>query len=206
MIESAQQNYTFMTWVHPQLKASDASAKLNQRFQENAIGYRLELGKIIRIDSEFLYASTTEPAFRLLHAKGFDGALDEFQLAHKHYRNGSEQYDDCLTNCLKSLESTLKTICTRRKWAYNPGDTASKLLDLVFNQSLIPMYLQSHFSALRSSLESGIPTIRNREGGHGSGEKPNEVPEYLAAYQLHLTASAIVFLIRANEDFGKHKS
>jgi hypothetical protein len=48
-----------------------------------------------------------------------------------------------------------------------------------------------------------VPTIRNREGGHGSGEKPNDVPEYLAAYQLHLTASAIIFLIRANEDFGK---
>jgi hypothetical protein len=76
---------------------------------------------------------------------------------------------------------------------------------LVFSKGLIPSYLQTHFGALRATLDSGVPTIRNREGGHGSGEKPNEVPEYLAAYELHLTASAIVFLIRANEDFGKRK-
>jgi hypothetical protein len=157
------------------------------------------------MDSEFLHAETTEPAFRLLYASGFEGALAEFQLAHKHYRDGSEHYDDCLTNCGKSLESTLKTICDRRRWAHKAGDTASKLLDLVFSKELIPSYLQTHFSALRATLEGGVPTIRNREGGHGSGEKPNEVPEYLAAYQLHLTASAIVFLIRANEDFDKRK-
>jgi hypothetical protein len=205
MIPVAQQNYNFMTWVNPQLKAPEAWAKLNQRFQEHAIGYRLDMGKIVRIDSEFLYANTTEPALTLLHAKGFDGALEEFQMAHKHYRNGYEHYDDCLTNCGKSLESTLKTICERRNWKYNPLDTPSKLFDSVFSNGLIPAYLQSHFSGLRCALESGVPTIRNREGGHGSGEKPNAVPEYLAAYQLHLTASAIVFLIHAHEDFGNRK-
>lgn len=206
MIPVAQDDYKFMSWVNPKLKAQEAWAKLNQRFQEHAIGYRLQGGRIVRLDSEFLHTETTEPAFRLLYAGGYDGALEEFSLAHKHYRDGNEHYDDCLINCGKSLESTLKTICDRRKWGYKAGDTASKLLDLVFSKGLIPNYLQTHFSALRATLESGVPTIRNREGGHGSGEKPNEVPEYLAAYQLHLTASGIVFLIRANETFGKRKS
>jgi hypothetical protein len=203
MIPLAQRDYKFMSWVKPQLTASDALARLNQRFQENAIGYRLANGQMVRLDSEFLHADTTEPAFRLLHKLGFEGALEEFELAHRRFREGPAHYDDCLTNCLKALESTLKTICGRRNWAYNPNDTASKLIDVVFKNGLIPSYLQTHFSALRSSLASGVPTIRNREGGHGSGEKPNDVPEYLAAYQLHLTASAIVFLIRANEQFGK---
>jgi hypothetical protein len=192
-----------MNWVEPTLNADDAIAKLNRRFQENGIGYRFESGQIVRLDSEFLHSEVTEPAFRLLYAGSYEGPLEEFRLAHKHFRDGSEHYDDCLTNCGKALESTLKTICDRRKWAYKAGDTALKLLEVVFNKDLIPSYLQSHFSALRSTLESGVPTIRNREGGHGSGEKPNDVPEYLAAYQLHLTASAIIFLIRANEDFGK---
>jgi hypothetical protein len=202
-IPFAQENRNFMVWVEPTLNSADAIAKLNRRFQENCIGYRFESGQIVRLDSEFLHSEVTEPAFRLLYTGGYEGALEEFKLAHKHYRDGSEHYDDCLTNCLKSLESTLKTICDRRKWKYSPLDTAKKLFDSVFSYGLIPAYLQSHFSGLRGALESGVPTIRDRDGAHGSGEKPNEVPEYLAAFQLHLTASAIVFLIRANEDLGK---
>jgi uncharacterized protein DUF7014 len=200
-----QRDQDFMLFVRPELKANDAITKLNQRFQEHAIGYRFEGGRIVRLDSEFLHAETTEPALTLMYAKGYQGAFAEFQLALKYRRQGADHYDDCLTNCGKSLESTLKTICDRRKWSYKAGDTASKLLDLVFSKGLIPNYLQTHFSALRATLESGVPTIRNREGGHGSGERPNEVPEYLAAYQLHLTASAIVFLIRADDAFGKAK-
>jgi hypothetical protein len=204
-MSAALNNRQFRDLVRPTLEASDAIAKLNRRFQEHAIGYRLEQGRIIRIDSEFLHAEAVEPAMRLMHAQGYEGAFQEFMLAQKHYRQGPDHYDDCLTNCGKSLESTLKTICDRMRWGYKAGDTVLKLLDLVFSNELVPKYLQTHFSALRATLESGVPTIRNREGGHGSGEKPNEVPEYLAAYQLHLTASAIVFLIRANENFGKRK-
>jgi hypothetical protein len=189
-ISVAQESRSFMVWVEPTLSSADAIAKLNRRFQENVIGYRFESGQIVRLDSEFLHSEATEPAFRLLYLGGYEGAHEEFKLAHKHYRDGSEHYDDCLTNCGKSLESTLKTICDRRKWGYKAGDTTSKLLDLVFSKSLIPNYLQTHFSALRATLEA---------------EKSNDVPEYLAAYQLHLTASAIVFLIRANEDFDKRK-
>jgi hypothetical protein len=199
MMPALQQRLYDSNLFQPSLDSFEAVSKLNARFKEHAIGYRFEQGSIVRIDSEFLHVEAVEPAFCLLYAGGYEGALEEFKLAHKHYRDGSDHYDDCLTNCGKSLESTLKTICDRRKWAYKPGDTASKLLDLVFSKGLIPNYLQTHFSALRATLEGGVPTIRNREGGHGSGEKPNNVPEYLAAYQLHLTASAIVFLIRANE-------
>jgi hypothetical protein len=205
MMPALQQRLHATGLVRLSIDAPEAIEKLNERFKEHAIGYRFEQGRILRIDSEFLQTEAMEPALRLMQAETFEGALEEFLVAHKHYRQGADHYDDCLTNCGKSLESTLKTICDRRKWRYNVGDTASKLLDLVFTKELIPNYLQSHFSALRSTLESGVPTIRNREGGHGSGEKPNDVPEYLAAYQLHLTASAIVFLIRANEDFDKRK-
>lgn len=57
-------------------------------------------------------------------------------------------------------------------------------------------------SGLRSLLESGVPTVRNRLSGHGQGEKPTEVPNYVAAYVLHMTASAIVFLGKAEEGMG----
>ena len=46
-------------------------------------------------------------------------------------------------------------------------------------------------------FESGAPTVRNKEAGHGQGSEPVNVPEYLAAYVLHLTASNIVLLVEA---------
>ena len=75
-----------------------------------------------------------------------------------------------------ALESTLKVICHRRAWQFDAEkDTASSLIDIVFKEGLIPDYLQSQFGALRSVLESGVPTIRNRAGGHGAGVKEAQV-------------------------------
>ncbi|MGO9317407.1 MAG: STM4504/CBY_0614 family protein [Terracidiphilus sp.] len=202
-IVNARRGDTSLMGLAPRMTAAEAVAKLNSRFQENAIGYRLERGRIIRIDLEFLHAEVVEPALHLMYERGYEGAFQEFLLAHNYYLQGSDHYGDCLTNCGKSLESTLKTICVQRNWAIDPKNTALKLINIVFDNKLIPDYLQSHFGALRQTLQCGVPTIRNKVGAHGAGDKPNDVPEYLVAYQIHLTASAIVFLIRANEAYGK---
>lgn len=63
--------------------------------------------------------------------------------------------------------------------------------------------MQSHVSALRSLLESGVPTIRNKLGGHGQGEEIRHVSQHHASYALHLTASNILFLSdMENENFS----
>jgi hypothetical protein len=36
------------------------------------------------------------------------------------------------------------------------------MLDICFKNELIPSFLQSHYSALQSTLESGVPTVRNK--------------------------------------------
>ena len=71
---------------------------------------------------------------------------------------------------------------------------------MVFDNELIPPLMQSHFSALRSTLESGVPTIRNDQSGHGQGSEKVIVPEYIVAYILHLTASNILLLAQADEE------
>ena len=89
----------------------------------------------------------------------------------------------------------MKTICEKFGWDCNhEGDTAAILINTVLNNELIPRYLQSHLSGLKKVLASGVPTVRNKEAGHGQGSEPVNVPEYLAAYVLHLTASNIVLL------------
>ena len=108
---------------------------------------------------------------------------------------------ECLNECLKAFESCLKTICKKRNWQYDDKrSTAKDLIQIVFDNGLIPSFMQSHFSALKSTLESGLPTVRNRQAGHGQGSTQVIVPEYIAAYALHLTASNILLLANADQD------
>ncbi len=93
----------------------------------------------------------------------------------------------------------MKAICTKFNWDYNKTDNASKLIDICFQNNLIPVYLKSKFTALQSSLRNGIPTVRNKEAAHGQGNEISEVPSYLASYLLHLTATTILFLADAEK-------
>ena len=153
---------------------------------------------MIRVDSQVIHSEAVQPAFSMLTDPMYAGANAEFLSAHKHYR--AKDYKACMNECLKAFESCLKSICDARGWAHNAGDTANRLIEIVFKQKLIPAFIQSHFSALRSTLESGVPTARNRQSGHGQGPKIVDIPEHIAGYVLNLTASNILLLAKANED------
>ncbi len=175
----------------------EAINELNARFREHGVGYEYESGNIIRVDSQIIHSEAVKPVLHLLIDDRFRGANDEFLRAHEHYRHG--RYKECLNDCLKAFESTMKTICDKQLWSYQPGDTAKKLINVCFQNQLIPTYLQDQFSSLRQSLESGVPTVRNKLGGHGQGSQPIIVLQYFAAYQLHMTASTILFLVEAEK-------
>jgi hypothetical protein len=178
--------------------ADIAISDLNTRFREHGVGFQFEAGQIIRVDSQLIHSEIVKPALELLSAKHFAGANQEFLSAHAHYRAG--KYKECLNDCLKTFESTMKAICAKRKWPYKPSDTAKSLLDVVFAQDLVPTFMQSHFMGLRATLEGGIPTVRNRLGGHGQGLTPVTVPESIASYVLHLTATTVVFFAKAEAE------
>jgi hypothetical protein len=176
--------------------AADAVEELNHRFKEHAIGYQFVDGELIRLDSEFLHAAVVVPALQLLRDAKFHGAADEFRRAHEHYRSGNHK--ESITEASKAFESTMKAICSERKWPYPDNAAAAALISVVFDRGLVPAALSSHFSSLRSVLESGVPPIRNRLGAHGQGTDVVEVPDYLVAYALHLVATNIVFLVDAH--------
>lgn len=179
----------------------DAIAELNARFREHSIGYQFMGGEIVRVDSEFVHAEVVVPALALLRDEDFEGAEDEFRTAHDHYRHG--RIEACLNDALKAFESTMKTICERRSWAFDQKDTAKQLIKIMFEKELLPEFLTNHFSGVRGALESGVPTIRNRMGGHGQGSKEREVPAHFAAHILHLTAANILLLGEAHRTLPK---
>ncbi len=176
----------------------DAVEELNIRFLEHGIGYQFEASRLIRMDSTIAHAEIVKPGLKILSEKPYSGANEEFLRAFDHYKDGL--YPECLNECLKAFESTMKSICQKRGWAHNQTDTAQKLLGVCFENDLIPPYLQSHFTALRSSLESGVPTVRNKVSGHGQGTQQVTVPRYLAGYMLRLTATSILLLTEAEKE------
>ena len=175
--------------------------ELNYRFKEHGVGYCFTDGQIVRIDSEFVHSEVVRPALRILNQRQYAGARQEFLSAHEHYRKGNTK--EALNDCLKSLESVMKSICDNKKWAYGEGATASKLIGICFDNGLIPSFWQQQFAALRSLLETGVPPARNRLAGHGQGAAPKSVPGHVAGYVLHMTAAAVVFLAEAGASGGE---
>ena len=190
-------------WEYPEPysaseNSDNAIDELHFRFKEHGVGYQFINGQIIRTDSELIHAEIVKPALKLLHQKHYAGAEQEFLKAHEHYRK--ENAKEALSECLKAFESVMKAICDKRGWQYGSNATAKPLIQACFDNGLIDPFWQSHYSSLRSLLESGVPTGRNKLGGHGQGTTPTTVPDHLVAYMLHMTASAIVFLAEAEKN------
>ncbi|MFN7119443.1 MAG: STM4504/CBY_0614 family protein [Saprospiraceae bacterium] len=182
-------------WQDTKVKLSPQGAidELNERFKEHGVGYAFEGGEIIRLDSTYIHEEITKPTISLLWNNKFAGANEEYLKAHEHYRHGRNK--ECLTECLKAFESTMKVICQEKGWAYNQTDTAKKLIQICFQNGLVPTFTQNQFTSLQNLLESGIPTIRNKLGGHGQGQVPQKVDDEMTRYGLNLTGTNIIFLV-----------
>lgn len=179
----------------------DAISELNERFKESGVGYQFLSDEIIRVDSQLIHSEVVKPTLLLLGKEQWlTGSNDEFLAAHEHYRH--KRYKECLNDCLKSFESLMKSIHEKHGWEYSPNDTASKLINSCLSHNLIPAYLQSQFTSLKTMLETGVPTIRNRNSGHGQGTDVKDVSEEMASYMLHLTATNLLFLSKCEKNIN----
>jgi hypothetical protein len=187
---------------HIRTPADLAIEELNFRMREAGVGYQFESGEIIRVDSEYIHSEVVKRALTLLGESGFEGPQKEFLQAHELYRQGPNTAEDAITNALKAFESTLKVVCDRERWKYPENATAAPLIKIVFDNGLLPAYLNSSLGSLQS-LMTGLPTVRNKSGGHGRGSSARTVPGYLVAYALHLAATNIVFVVEAHRAHQK---
>jgi len=183
---------------HDGIPPDEAINQLNRRFLQCSVGYQYESGQILKVDSQYIHTEVVKPALTMLADPIYKGANEEYLNAHEHYRKG--RYKECLNDCLKAFESCLKIICQKRGWDHSKRDTADRLIDTVFKHALIDSSMTCHFTALISTLKSGVPPVRNNKSAHGQGPEEIIVPEYIASYILHLTASNILLLAKADED------
>jgi len=194
LINGHMRSYEYTSGTRRKIDPDDAINELNARFKEHGFGFQFESGTIIKVDSEYIHSEIVKKALSLLSRNEFEGANQEFLQAHEHYRAGRNK--ECLNECLKAFESTIKIICSIKKIKVESTATAKKLIDILFETEIIPSYLKSEYTAFQSTLESGVPTIRNKLSGHGQGEDIRTVEDVFAEYMLNLTASNIVFLVK----------
>ena len=86
-------------------------------------------------------------------------------------------------------------IATEKGWSYKSTDNSKRLIQLCFENELIPKYLQNQYTSLQNIMESGVPTIRNKVSAHGQGAEQQDANNEITRYTLNLTSSNIIFLI-----------
>lgn len=198
LLSAIEHWWLYASWVNDQdykrksKELEAGAARLNARLLEAGIGYELVDGQIIEKSSEFIHQEAVLPALHVLAQSRFANANSEFREAFEAYK--SNEYEDCLTDCLKAFESVMKVIAADKGWGLADNATAKPLIAALFDNKYVPSYMQSQFAGLRTMLESSVPTTRNKVGGHGKGVEVRVVPKSLAAFQLHQTAAIIVFL------------
>jgi hypothetical protein len=191
LIEEASRNRL----LDHECNASTVASEVNRRFLEHSVGYQYQSGRIIVETNSVLHSEVITPALTLLSDPRFAGANEEFLKAHEHYRHG--RLGECLVNCLKAFESAMKLICDLKGWTFRSTDTAKSLIEICLANNLIPTFTQQQLTSLRTLLESGVPTIRNKQAGHGQGGARHQVSPHLARFGLHLTAAVIVLLVES---------
>lgn len=198
IIERVCGKYNYLGRTDAAKVANASVEELNIRFKEHAIGYQYIDEEIVRVDSQLIHKEVVVPALTVLRGAEYSNAQAEFLSAYEHFRHGKRQ--EALVDCYKCFESTMKVICTKRKWIFDPNAAASDLVKICLANGLIPSYWQNHFNGLRSVLESAISTPRNRQAGHGAGAgPPPKIPDELVSYVLHMTAATVLFLSDAEK-------
>lgn len=182
----------------------DGIEELNDRFRQHMLGYEVVEGKLIVKTNEQTHQNIVKPAIKLLHNKEFAGAEQEFFTAFDCYKQNNNK--DAILNLIKCFESVLKIICKGMKYHYeDKKDTAKELLNHLKDNGFYPSYLESHLTGIRTTLESGAPTLRNKEAGHGQGDKVVNVSDEYVEYALNLVATNIVFLVKLYNKQVKNK-
>lgn len=169
--------------------------ELNLRLKQHSLGYEFINGKIVVKTSTVAHENIIKPALQLLLDEDFRGAEEEYLLAFEHFKKGENK--DAILNAIKAFESTMKAICLGLKYTFDKDkDTAKVLIKILENNSFYPSYLNNHITGIRTTLESGAPTLRNKKAGHGQGSTVENVNDEFVEYSLNLVATNIIFLYK----------
>lgn len=171
---------------------------LNAYMLEDEFGFQFESGQIIEIGSTHIHKEVVVPVLGLLSDSRYATVNEEFRKAHTEFRGGD--FEDCIHDCCNSFESMMKIIAKEQDWTEVHANSKIKdLVKAIFDHEYIPSYMQEEFTGLRTILEGGINTVRNKAGGHGQGAIPRKIDKQVAEFQLNQTAAVLKLLAEYNK-------
>lgn len=164
--------------------------EVNDIMRRYGIGFHYDTGLIglTATDTPYERDEIHVPALGLLAQPQFQNAREELAKAEMHYRAGN--YRETVSFCASAFESTLKVICGLKGWSYEPTAAASKLIEIVETNGLfkgVDALAKTYLTGLRSILQSGLPTPRNKAAAHGYGEAEIVIEPRFAKFILNQT-------------------
>ena len=160
---------------------------INSILRNENVQWLLCEGYFFQIDSHFLEEYVLCHTSDLLKTHDFQGAFDEFREARNDLESGDQK--SAILNACKAFESTLKIITGKKRLQCK--DLINELMPSGFYREMPP---EIHTDVWKKILLP-ICLIRDQVSAHGQGKEIMNVPDTLARFALHLTGSAIVFLV-----------
>jgi hypothetical protein len=164
------------------------AGEVNRVFGLRGVEFRMdEGGRIEWRGDEGAHALVVAPALAALEDVRLDGARGEFEASLAHLRVGTDkQREDAVEEAAKSVESAMKVALAAHGTVVEPNSGAARLFDALKGEGLVDAYTEY---PLRAAAQ-----IRNRLGGHGSGETPRTISERDAELCVRAAAVSIVYL------------
>lgn len=178
-------------------KITDIMSKVNKKMLENSLGYEFIEGQLIRVDNKFIHSEVIINAIKLLHEEEFESASNEYHKAFDEYKKG--ELENALVFARRSFESTMKIICDRLGYHYRQRGQSFELIGILKQNNFIPTELKYHFEKFTDVMQSGLPTVSNKES-HGKGILIEKATEKMVQYALNLCATNIVFLVETYKE------
>lgn len=197
MFDSRKSNSRIDIIIRPYLPENQQNTFINQMneiFEHNNLGYYV-INKVIETkESDYLHQEVICKSLTLLTSEDFKGPIEEFETAIRNYTK--KEYESAIINSCKAFESTMKAILDKQHVEYECDKVNAKdLIRILKDQKIFDAFLDCNIANIRSLLESGLPTVRNKKAGHGDGIDVDEVDRSYASLALNLAGSYIVFLI-----------
>ncbi|MCT6880333.1 MAG: hypothetical protein M3Z67_07625 [Commensalibacter sp.] len=185
---------------------NQAIDELNRLFKEAGVGYEYikETNQIIRLDNQTTHKEIVRPTLNILRDPKFQKSNEYYRKAHEYYRKGNNE--ECINECAKCFESVLQIICEQNKWIPVPTTTI-QLIECVKNNGLFSSGLKTDKSLKQfiEMLKTGLPSVRTATS-NGKAPDIQPIQDYIASYALHLTASNVLLLYKAQEVYQLSKA
>lgn len=207
-------------WDAVLFKVDESREKLNKIFLSNDIKYKLEnlvgltmtpefvvefiseVKKYLGYDSYIILLEDINIAnckeiendiFELLKDSKFRTVNTEYFDALKLYKQGF--YKDAVNSMTRSLESTIKIVCSELRYSFNPKFQLNDLVKVLFNNNFFDFFTKDQNASLKEVLSKGTCFIRNSATSHGDGTIEKIVNEATCKYVLNMTSVYIMYLV-----------